>query len=217
MAEIVPTILTDNPELFRSQLETYAKFAKRVQIDFLDGKFTAQATIPLSAMAPLPGNIQTDLHVMVVRPSQYLPDILKLKPTRCIFQAECGEDLLPIFAELKKAGIGTGLALMVPTYPGDVKAYLAAVDHVLIFAGELGKQGGKADLLQIEKVKVVQSVANKTLEIGWDGGANMSNVRMLAHAGIQVINVGNAIAAAENPAAAHKELSDEADRKGVVI
>lgn len=217
MTEIVPAILTDKPETYRSQLENFAKFAKRIQIDFLDGNFTSQATVPLSAMAPLPEGVNIDLHMMVVRPSQYLPEVLKLKPALCILHAECGEDLLPIFHQLKKAGIRAGLALMAPTYPGDVKAYVNAADHVLIFAGELGKQGGTADLLQIEKSKILQAIKPQGLEIGWDGGANLENIRMIAHANIGVINVGSAIAGAKDPAAAYKALFDEADHKGVRI
>ena len=55
------------------------------------------------------------------------------------------------------------------------------------------------------------------VEIGWDGGANMSNIRALAHADLDVINVGSAIAKAENPAEAFQELVAEIDKNGVVL
>ena len=72
------------------------------------------------------------------------------------------------------------------------------------------------DLMQMEKIALIRNMKPE-VEIGWDGGANMSNVRALAHADLDVINVGAAISQAENPAAAYAELVDEIDKSGVVI
>ena len=85
----------------------------------------------------------------------------------------------------------------------------------MIFAGSLGKQGGEADLLQIEKIKIVRKLKSD-LEIGWDGGANLTNIRALAHADINVINVGSAISKAENPADAYSNLVEESKKRGVL-
>ena len=38
---IVPTILTDDPQVFTAQLQSFPQFAKRIQIDLMDGTFTA--------------------------------------------------------------------------------------------------------------------------------------------------------------------------------
>ena len=121
-----------------------------------------------------------------------------------------------MFEELKKAGIKTGVALLQATYPGRVRPYIEAVDHVMIFAGEIGQQGGTADLLQTEKVALIKAI-KADVEIGWDGGANMKNVRTIAHAGVNVINVGSAFAQAENPAELYDELLKESDRAGVAL
>ena len=121
---------------------------------------------------------------------------------------------MPIFEQLKAQNIKCGVALLKTTFPGAVKPYIDAADHVLLFAGALGKQGGTADLLQIEKVKLVRAI-KQDVEIGWDGGANMTNIRSLAHSDIDVINVGSAISQAQDPAAAYKQLVQEADQRGV--
>ena len=86
------------------------------------------------------------------------PLILKIKPNLCIFHAETAENLLPIFKQLKDAGIKTGVAILKQTYPGKIAPYIEAVDHVLIFAGALGRQGGEADLLQVEKVPIIRGI-----------------------------------------------------------
>lgn len=212
---IVPAILTDNKQDYRAQIEKINTFTRRVQIDVTDGAFTPVQTLDVTNVW-WPKNWQADLHLMVANPSQHLDTVLKLNPTLCILHAEANEDLTPTFTALKDAGIKIGLALLPQTFPGSVKPYIDMVEHVLIFAGKLGMQGSPADMMQTEKIPLIRNMKPE-VEIGWDGGANMSNVRALAHADLDVINVGAAISQAENPAAAFQELVAEIDKNGVVL
>lgn len=212
---IVPSILTDNKQDYRTQVEKINVFTRRVQIDVTDGKFAPTQTLDVTNVW-WPKNWQADLHLMVTNPSENLDTVLKLNPSLCILHAEASEDLMPTFQALKGAGIKVGVALLPSTFPGNVKQYIEAADHVLIFAGQLGMQGSPADLMQMEKIALVRNMKPE-VEIGWDGGANMSNVRALAHADLDVINVGSVIALADNPAEVFQELVAEIDKNGVVI
>ena len=215
MAEIVPTVTTADPSVYQKQMGLFPTFAKRIQMDVADGEFTPTATLGVNSFV-LPQNVVNDLHMLVLRPSEHLKRIIELKPTLCILHAEANEDLNPSFDALTQAGIKIGVALMKETYPGNVKAYIERADHVLIFSGKLGQQGGEADMLQTEKVKIIRSI-KEDVEIGWDGGANMKNARALANAGIDIINVGAAISNAEDPAAAYAALVAEIDKRGVAL
>ena len=212
---IAPAILAADKNQFVAFVAAYQGFAKRVQIDIIDGQLAPTLTLP-ETEAVAPADWQVDYHMIVARPSEHMQNILALKPNLCIFHAECGEDLLPLFAQLKNAGIKAGVALMKQTFPATFRGAIEAADHVLIFAGELGRQGSPADLLQTEKVGLIKAI-NPNVEIGWDGGANMKNVRALAHSGIDVINVGAAIAGAPNPAQMYQDLQTDLDKKGVVL
>ena len=212
---IVPSILTDNKQDYRAQVEKINVFTRRVQIDVTDGKFAPTQTLDVTNVW-WPKNWQADLHLMVMNPSEHLDTVLKLNPSLCILHAEAGEDLLPTFQALKEAEIKVGVALMPSTFPGNVKQYIDEADHVLIFAGQLGMQGSPADLMQMEKIALVRNMKPE-VEIGWDGGANMSNVRALAHADLDVINVGSVISLADNPAEVFQELVNEIDKNGVVL
>lgn len=216
MAIIVPTITTNDKNLYARQYELYSKFAKRVQVDICDGIFAPIMLMDESNAWRQPNWAEMDLHMMVMNPSQHLPTILKIKPALCIFHAEANENLLPIFATLKQAGIKTGVAILKQTYPGNIAPYIQAVDHVLIFAGKLGQQGGVADMMQTEKVPIIRQIKSE-VEIGWDGGTNMQNARALAHSNLDVLNVGSAIAASPDPAKAFADLTAELDKNGVVI
>ena len=212
---IVPSILTDNKQDFRAQVEKINSFTRRVQIDVSDGEFAPANTLDITNIW-WPKNWETDLHLMAVRPSEHLDTILKLHPSLCILHAEAAENLLPIFAQLKEAGIKTGVAFMRSTYPPNYKQYVDAADHVLIFAGELGSQGGKADLMQMEKIPLIRNMKPE-IEISWDGGVNMANIRALAHADLDVIATGSAISTAENPAEVFNTFVAEIDKNGVII
>lgn len=215
MAVIVPTITTSDPNVFVANLTKFSTFSKRIQIDASDGSFAPTNLVPLSGLQFSP-DLTIDIHLMSARPSEHLTELLAIKPSLCILHAEVDDDLTAVFAELKKAGIKTGIAFIKTTYPGRVKELISSVDHAMIFAGELGSQGGTIDLLQTEKVPLIRAI-KPDIEIGWDGGANLSNVRALAHAGIDVINVGSAITQATDPAAMYQSLLTESDKKGVLV
>lgn len=212
---IVPTILTNSTEDYQLQVERINGFTRRVQIDITDGVFAPTQTLSITDVW-VPNNWTADLHLMMTNPSTVLDTILKLAPSLCILHAEASEDLMPTFQSLKEAGIKTGLALLPTTYPGNVKQYIDVVDHVLIFAGQLGMQGGTADLMQMEKIPLVRNMKPE-LEIGWDGGANLTNVRTLAHADLDIINVGSALSQASNPAESYAQLVAEIDKNGVAL
>ena len=212
---IVPAILTNNKADYREQLVRFNPITHRIQVDITDGVFAENHTIDLSNVW-WPKGWQVDIHLMAKNPSTYLPTLLKMRPNLCILHAEADDDLMPIFAELKGAGIKTGVALVQSTYPGNVKSYIDAVDHVLIFAGQIGVQGSTADMMQMEKIGIIRKLKPE-VEIGWDGGANMQTMRALAHADLDVINVGSALTKAENPAEVYAELTAEIDKSGVVL
>ena len=216
MAQIVPTLLTNDKNLYLRQYGLYSTFAKRVQVDICDGIFTPTQTIDVSNAYHQADWAAMDLHMMVMSPSQFLPFILKIKPSLCIFHAETNENLLPTFATLKQNGIKAGVAILKQTFPGRIEPYLKEADHCLIFAGRLGAYGGEADMMQVEKIPIIKDLAPH-IEIGWDGGANLKNVRALARADVDIINVGGAIANASDPKAAFDELTADLEKFGVVI
>ena len=215
MAQIVPAILTNDPNIYKQKMELFQPFAKRIHVDITDGTFAPTKTLPPTNVW-WPQGTAVDIHMMVARPSEHMQVILQLKPSLCIFHAEAGEDLVPIMKQLKSAGIKAGVALMKTSFPGDYKQFIEIADHVLIFAGDLGRQGGTADMLQTEKIPLVKAI-NPNCEIGWDGGANIKTVRAIAKAGADIICAGAAISNAPDPKAAYAQLSADLDKRGVVL
>ena len=77
---IVPAILTDNKQDYRSQIEKINTFTRRVQIDVTDGVFAPTTSLDVTNVW-WPKNWTADLHLMAANPSAYLDTILKLHPS----------------------------------------------------------------------------------------------------------------------------------------
>lgn len=215
MAIIVPTITTDQQAVFEESLKEFSQFTQRIHVDVSDGTLAPTQLLPLSSIHNQEG-ITMDVHLMSARPSEHLADILRLKPALCIIHAEVDDDVQAFFAQLEQAGIKKGIALLRPTFPKRVAERIAMTDHVMIFAGQLGSQGGAPDMLQTEKVPLVRAIKPE-LEIAWDGGANLTNVRAISHSGVDVIDVGSAISRTADKPAMYQSLIAECDKKGVLI
>lgn len=215
MAIIVPTITTNDPAVYDASMAEFSQFTKRIHVDASDGTLAPTILLPLSNIHGAEG-ITLDIHLMSARPSEHLADIVRIKPSLCIVHAEVDDDLPTLFTHLKNAGIKVGVALLRTTFPKRVQERIALVDHVMIFAGELGTQGGTIDMLQTEKVPLVRALKPE-LEISWDGGVNLTNVRAVAHSGVDVIDVGSAISNAPDKAAMYQSLMVESEKKGVLI
>ncbi len=214
MSTIVPTILCETEDDYKATIERLHPFAQRVHIDLTDGEFAPTFTVGVNQIW-WPQEWVVDIHAMVAHPSQYVDALIQMKPATVIFHVETGEDLTPIIAKLKQAGIKAGVALLKPTVPSTVQSYIESADHVLVFSGQLGYYGGTASLMQLEKVRLIRNI-HPEVEVGWDGGANAENAFSLAQGGVDVINCGGAINKAADPAAAHKQLVDEINKHAVI-
>src|SRR3990167_3340101 len=214
MAIIAPAILTDNLEEYKARLEQEATFAQRVHIDISDGEFAPTFTINETDVW-WPTDVLADIHAMVARPSEHVAALVAKRPNMIIFHAEAQEDLTKIFQYVRQNGIKAGLALQRPTVPTELAPLIAQVDHVMIFSGELGKYGGTASMMQLEKVRLIKSIRSD-VEIGWGGGGNVDNAFSLKQGGVDVLNVGGAIMTNADPAAMYAKLTSEINKQGVL-
>lgn len=214
MTVIAPCITVETEDDYKLTVERLSPFAKRVHIDVSDGQFAPTFLVGPNKLW-WPQEWDVDIHAMVAQPSQYVPTLIQLKPHTIILHAEANEDLLPSIAAIKQAGIKVGVALLKTTVPGTVQEYIEQADHVLIFSGDLGRYGGTASLMQLEKVRLVRNI-HPEVEIGWDGGANVQNAFSLAQGTVNVINVGGAINKSEDPANVYNQMVAEINKHSVI-
>ncbi|OYX41393.1 hypothetical protein B7Y94_05185 [Candidatus Saccharibacteria bacterium 32-49-12] len=214
MSVIAPAILADSTTAYKEQVDRVTGFAERVHIDLTDGQFAPTFTVGTNDLWA-PAGWTVDIHVMAHDLAQYVPKLVALKPNLIIVHAESNGDPLAALTQIKQAGVRAGVALLRPTVPRTVEDLIKAADHVLIFSGELGRFGGTASLMQLEKIRLVKSI-NPNAEIGWDGGVTIDNAYSLVQGGVDVLNVGSAIQKAGDPPAVFAKLQQEIRKTGVL-
>lgn len=214
MSIIVPTIMAETAEQYQAALARNLAFSGRIHIDISDGEFAPTFLLDESQLT-WPESTVVAIHAMVARPSEHLGRLMQLNPTMVILHAETQEDILPHLEALKQAGIRAGVALLKTTVPATVEPLIKAADHVMIFSGDLGKFGGTASMMQLEKIRLIKKIKPE-VEIGWDGGVDIENAYTLTQGGVDVLNVGGAIANAEAPAEVYAQLVKEINKHGVI-
>ena len=212
MPIICPSILAANERQYKEEIEKISSFAHRIQIDLTDGVFTRPLTVsPEQAWWPV--GIKADFHLMFDRPIAAIKTILAHKPNLIIVHAEADGDFKEVANFCRQNRIRLGIALLPKTPPSAILPALNDIQHVLIFGGELGKYGGSADLSLLSKIKEFKE-KKPELEMGWDGGINDQNIAELVNGGVDVLNVGGYLQAAEDPVKAFTALQRIADETG---
>lgn len=215
MSLIAPAVLAENADQYKQIIDKIQPFAQRIHVDISDGEFAPSFTITESEIW-WPEGWEVDVHAMVARPAEHLQTLVQLKPNMVIFHAEADPEQLPsVLATLKQYGIKAGVALLRPTVPASVENILKQADHIMVFTGDLGKYGGTANLMQLEKVRLIKQI-NPEAEIGWDGGVNADNAYTLTQGGVNVLTVGGAIQKAADAGAMYQQLVEEINKQGVL-
>lgn len=207
MGVVCPTVTATNLADYQRQLLVLTPFAKRLHIDLMDGEF-APTKSPALTDINLPHTTINDIHLMYQKPMEFLPQLIKLKPHMVVIHNEAEVHHMHFAAELHKYDIEVGLAILAETPIEWAEQIMHSFDHILIFSGNLGHQGGSAvDFGLLDKVRYVAE-HHPDAEIGWDGGVNAGNIKQLAEAGVDVLNVGGFIMHADNPAAHYRQLTE---------
>lgn len=204
MSIVCPTITATDSLVYNRQIRLLQSFTKRLHIDLMDGEFAPSKSPELTNIW-WPHEDVVDIHLMYQRPMDYIKELIHLKPNLVIIHNEADVHHMHFAAQLHKAGIKAGLAILQDTPVEWAYQIMHSFDHVLIFSGHLGYHGGKADLNLLDKVRTVRQL-HPEAEIGWDGGVSDKNVRALIEAGVDVLNVGGFIANSSDPSAAYAKL-----------
>lgn len=204
MTTICPTVTTDDPEVYKLQIEKTVAYAHRLHIDLSDGEFTNNRLMAIENVW-WPGGVRADLHVMYRRPFDHAAALTALQPQLIIVHAEAEGDFVAFARHVRHHGIEVGVALLPETPVEMIVPALQLIDHVLIFSGHLGHFGGHADLSLLDKARQLKELKPQ-LELGWDGGVNDQNARALAAGGIDVLNAGGFLHGAKDQRTAYATL-----------
>jgi ribulose-phosphate 3-epimerase len=204
MASIAPTILATDPQDYARRINNVKPFAARLHIDVADGVFVDQRSVGLSQVYDIDG-VPFDLHLMMVHPEGKFEDICALQPQLVIVHFEAPFDHEAFFKQLREVDIKAGLAIKVETTIEQVKHVLPNLDHLVVFTGKLGHNGGEFRADCLEKIAQARAI-NPGLEIAVDGGIDQDTARLAIDAGADLLDVGSFIHEADDPEIAYVAL-----------
>lgn len=201
MPSVAPTINAIDPADYAKRINNVKGVAKRLHIDVGDGVFTDIKTVGLAQVYDIDG-VPFDLHLMMVHPESQFENICALQPQLVITHFEAPFDHEAFFKQLRDVDIKVGLAINTETTIEQVRELLPNIDHLVVFTGRLGHNGGEFRADCLEKISQARGI-NSGLEIAVDGGLNQETARVAVEAGADLLDVGSFIHDAEDPEIAY--------------
>lgn len=207
MALVVPTVLATSPGEYDQMLVRAKALSGRVHVDICDGKFADNQTVGLAQVHA--EGLDLDLHLMLQDPTGQFESAVSLKPSLIIYHPESAGDIQELIKRTRELGVKAGVALLPQTSVESAAKLVEKADHVLIFTGHLGHNGGEFQADQLQKVAGIRQL-NPDVEISVDGGVNDQNAALISMQGVDVLYTGGFINSAKDPKAAFDSISGQA-------
>jgi len=204
MAKVATTILATTPDDFKARTDRVKPFTKRLHVDVSDGIFTNNKTVGLAQVYGIDG-VELDLHLMLQHPEHDYENALAVEPNLIICHFESEGDIPAMLGKIREVGIKSGLAIKQETTIEQVKDILPNIDHLLVFTGWLGFNGGEFDAEPLAKIAAAKAI-NANLEVAVDGGIDQASARLAIQAGADVLDSGSFVQKSEDPEAAYLGL-----------
>ena len=211
MAEITPSILTNNARTFRGRIKKAKPYVKAFHIDVADGKFVKNKTLGYEFLkkAKLPKN--TLIHLMTKNPEKHAGKYAELG-NAVIFHIEATKKPLEAIKAVKSRGKKVGIAFGIRTPVSRIKPYLDKVDIVIPMSIEPGFSGQRFQQAALKKIKEIRAL-NKKVKIHADGGIKVGTAGKAAKAGAQAVASATAIFGKKDIGKAIKELKADSEKR----
>jgi ribulose-phosphate 3-epimerase len=198
MAEIVPSILSNDPSDFRhkmAQLLPLSHYFRRLHIDFIDGIFLPNKTLIPQYLQFIKSPYELIAHVMAANPGEYISSLAELGFRTIILQFEATPErtvLVPLLDRITKLRMNCGLAINPETQVHTIGGYLRMVNIIQVMSVHPGAQGRPFESNTLDKIRELRKL-KQDLIISVDGGIRVGNARSCVEAGANVLVVGSGI------------------------
>lgn len=194
MVEIIPSILTNNPQELEEMLAFCEEVVDRIQIDIIDGIFTNNKTIDPSSLADIDSNLKIDFHLMVKEPIHWVERCIRGGADRIIGQIEMMNNQVEFVGKVQEVGASVGLAIDIDTDVDKLDpVILTNLDVVLVMSVKAGFGGQEFDVRAIDKIKRLDAIRvrdDTPFAICDDGGITLGSIHSIHAPGADEVSIG---------------------------
>lgn len=197
MVEIIPSILTNDPQLAIEYLGQAEGVASRVQIDIVDGVFADNKTIDPIVIQEIETTVSLDFHLMVKEPINWIEKSIHAGGERIIGHIEMMEDPDAFIFKVQAAGRIAGLGIDLDTPLVEVsEELLSSVGVVLLMSSKAGFGGQEFQQSVLDKIAYLHALRKEKgyqFRICDDGGVTLNWADDIRQKGTDEIAIGNRI------------------------
>ena len=185
--------------------------ADLIHVDVMDGHFVPNITLgpPVVKAIKRVARVPLDVHLMISDPDRYAEAFVEAGASMLSVHVEVLPHLNRSISHIKSLGAKAGVVLNPSTPVIAIEEVAGDVDFVLVMSVNPGF-GGQTFIPRSEhKVRAVRALldaAGNRAPIEIDGGIDLSNVRRVIDAGVDIVVAGSAIFNTSDPAAATEAL-----------
>ena len=187
--------------------------ADLIHLDIMDGHFVPNLTLGPQAVSSIKKitRLPIDVHLMVEKPGFFIPLFPEPGADWISIHVEASTHLHRDISLIKELGRQAGIALNPATPIHLLNDILRELDYILVMSVDPGFGGQKFVDSTLQKTRQRRSwIGGQKLSIPIevDGGINPANAETLIEAGAEILVVGAAIFAAEDPVRVIARLKD---------
>ena len=207
MAKIIPGILTADEKDYHKQLQMAEHVSDLIQIDVVDGEFSANTTVGTDIIKKYPASSQLEIQLMVIYPLNYIDELARLDcVSRIIFPFEIEGNINENIYRIKNFGKQVGISLNPETPVSVALRFFDDIDILLLMTGKPGYSGQKLGQNTYERIKQAKKLA-PDLPIEIDIGVNFENAAKLASYGADFLVASSALYNAPDFYLAYEKLA----------
>lgn len=175
-----------------------------IHVDIMDGVFVPNISmgIPVVQAIKRHATKPLDVHLMIVRPENYLEAFCEAGASTISVHLEASPHLHRTVQQIRSLGCKAGVAINPHSSVSLLENVLGDIDLVCMMSVNPGFGGQKFIENTYRKTEALRKMIDKAgakVHIEIDGGVNMDNAKPLLDAGADVLVAGNFVFSSTNP------------------